>query len=222
MKILELLVHHGADLNSRNKHDETPAEICEDPKLHQRIVQLQNEQELKRQQAEKKRSSALIKRSYSNSRSQSVRRMSIRDKSLTTKKDAVEETRLRLEAQELSESGERRDPDGQDCSKESLAVDDQSKPHAVLQENFELENPSKINVTVFVTINGTLAELKKQRSQTRKKNSVNTNDVFEKSDVINSNANNSNVGCSHVNRFSGTAVSDAIDDIAPKKCCSIQ
>lgn len=35
-------------------------------------------------------------------RAQSVRRTSLRDKTLTTKKDAVEETRLRLQAQEVS------------------------------------------------------------------------------------------------------------------------
>lgn len=35
------------------------------------------------------------------SRAQSVRRTSLRDKTLTTKKDAVEETRLRLQAQEV-------------------------------------------------------------------------------------------------------------------------
>lgn len=34
-------------------------------------------------------------------RAQSVRRTSLRDKTLTTKKDAVEETRLRLKAQEV-------------------------------------------------------------------------------------------------------------------------
>lgn len=34
-------------------------------------------------------------------RAQSVRRTSLRDKTLTTKKDAVEETRLRLRAQEV-------------------------------------------------------------------------------------------------------------------------
>lgn len=36
-------------------------------------------------------------------RAQSVRRTSLRDKTLTTKKDAVEETRLRLQAQEVRE-----------------------------------------------------------------------------------------------------------------------
>jgi hypothetical protein len=35
-------------------------------------------------------------------RAQSVRRTSLRDKNLTTKKDAAEETRLRLQAQEVS------------------------------------------------------------------------------------------------------------------------
>lgn len=38
-------------------------------------------------------------------RAQSVRRTSLRDKTLTTKKDAVEETRLRLRAQEVGRRG---------------------------------------------------------------------------------------------------------------------
>lgn len=50
------------------------------------------------QEAQKRR----VKRTQSNNtRAQSVRRTSIRDKTLTTKKDAVEEARLRLQAQDV-------------------------------------------------------------------------------------------------------------------------
>lgn len=126
--MLELLVHHGADLNAKTKHEETPAgelflspihsgkitshlldlvflvlnhdccvDICEDPELRERILQLRSEQETKRLQETKKRG---VNRSQSNTRTQSVRRTSIRDKTIITKKDAVEEAR-RL-AQEVS------------------------------------------------------------------------------------------------------------------------
>lgn len=43
-----------------------------------------------------------VKRSQSNTRTQSVRRTSIRDKTLTTKKDAVEEAKLRQQARDVS------------------------------------------------------------------------------------------------------------------------
>lgn len=89
-----MLVQNGADLNAKTKHDETPADICEDPELRERILQLRSEQESKKAQEAQKRK---VKRTQSNNtRTQSVRRTSIRDKSLTSKKDAVEEARLRL------------------------------------------------------------------------------------------------------------------------------
>lgn len=127
MEVLELLVQNGADLNAKNKHDETPAgknifankileiiflyeiliivkfnfiDICEDPEIRERIVELKTEQESKRlREAQGRR----VRRSQSiNTRTQSVRRTSIRDKVLTTKKDAQEEARLRLQAQQVT------------------------------------------------------------------------------------------------------------------------
>lgn len=98
MEVLELLVQNGADLNAKTKHEETPADICEDAELRERIIQLKSEQETKKAaEAQRKR----VRRSQSNTRTQSVRRTSIRDKTLTTKKDAQEEARLRLQAQEV-------------------------------------------------------------------------------------------------------------------------
>ncbi|GAB1862199.1 Protein phosphatase 1 regulatory subunit 16A [Camponotus japonicus] len=98
LEVLELLVQNGADLNAKNKHDETPADICEDPEIRERIVELKTEQESKRlREAQGRR----VRRSQSiNTRTQSVRRTSIRDKVLTTKKDAQEEARFRLQAQQ--------------------------------------------------------------------------------------------------------------------------
>ncbi|KAK9887181.1 hypothetical protein WA026_020634 [Henosepilachna vigintioctopunctata] len=94
LEVIELLAQAGADLNAKNKHDETPLDICEDPELKERILELRTEQEIKRQ-AEAKRK---VRRSQSNTRTQSVRRTSLRDKGMTTRKDAVEEARLRIEA----------------------------------------------------------------------------------------------------------------------------
>uniref|UniRef100_A0A1B0CKV2 Protein phosphatase 1 regulatory subunit 16A n=1 Tax=Lutzomyia longipalpis TaxID=7200 RepID=A0A1B0CKV2_LUTLO len=101
LEVLEMLAQAGADLNAKNRNDETPSDICEDAEIRERIEQLRTEQESKRlAEAQKRR----VKRSQSNNtRAQSVRRTSLRDKTLTTKKDAVEEARLRLQAQESIE-----------------------------------------------------------------------------------------------------------------------
>ncbi|KAI5719925.1 hypothetical protein M8J76_016696 [Diaphorina citri] len=94
--ILEILVQNGADLNAKTKHDETPADICEDPELRERILALKSEQESKKMAEATRRR---VKRTQSNNtRAQSVRRTSIRDKVLITKKDTLEEARLRLQA----------------------------------------------------------------------------------------------------------------------------
>ncbi|XP_044735062.1 protein phosphatase 1 regulatory subunit 16A [Chrysoperla carnea] len=107
LEVLEMLVQNGADLSAKNKHDETPADICEDPEIRERIMQLKFEQETRRR--EEAEAAARVGRSCgrpvrrsqsNNTRAQSVRRTSIRDKTLTTKKDAVEEARFRLQAQE--------------------------------------------------------------------------------------------------------------------------
>lgn len=56
---------------------------------------MRTEQENKKQaEAQRKR----VRRSQSNTRAQSVRRTSLRDKGLTARRDAVEEARMRLQA----------------------------------------------------------------------------------------------------------------------------
>ncbi|XP_076036396.1 protein phosphatase 1 regulatory subunit 16A-like [Oratosquilla oratoria] len=91
--VLETLVHHGANLQSRTKNHETPYDICEDAELRERILQLINEQETKRLQDQHRR----VRRAHSNTRTQSVRRTSIREKTLTPKKEAQEEARIRMQ-----------------------------------------------------------------------------------------------------------------------------
>ncbi|XP_074028615.1 myosin phosphatase targeting subunit 75D [Leptinotarsa decemlineata] len=95
LEVLELLAQAGANLDAKNKHDETPSDICEDLEIKDRILELRNEQEIKKQ-AEAKRK---VRRSQSNTRTQSVRRTSLRDKGLTARRDAVEEARFRLQAE---------------------------------------------------------------------------------------------------------------------------
>ncbi|XP_071451376.1 protein phosphatase 1 regulatory subunit 16A [Hetaerina americana] len=98
LEVLEMLAHSGADLEAKTKHDETPTDICEDPELRERIGQLLMEQETRRKQEAGQRR---LRRSQSNNkRTQSVRRTSIRDKNLTTKKDTQEEAKLMLLAHE--------------------------------------------------------------------------------------------------------------------------
>lgn len=100
--VIELLVQAGADLNAKTKNGETPFDICEDPDLKDRLMQLKNEQEIKRASQPQK-----LRRSQSqNTRSQSVRRTSIRDKSLMSRREAQEEARIRQEKQEQNRNEE--------------------------------------------------------------------------------------------------------------------
>ena len=89
--VLELLVQNGADVNAKTKNGETPYDICEDPELKERIIQLKNELETKKASHPNR-----LKRSHSqNTRSHSVRRTSIREKSQIAKREAREEARIR-------------------------------------------------------------------------------------------------------------------------------
>ncbi|ODM97851.1 Protein phosphatase 1 regulatory inhibitor subunit 16B [Orchesella cincta] len=91
LDVLELLVQNGADLDARTKNNETPYAICEDPEIKERIIQLRTEQQTKRANEGRKRPS----RTHStNSRTQSIRRTSQRDKGLTSKRDAADEAQM--------------------------------------------------------------------------------------------------------------------------------
>ncbi|XP_073947007.1 protein phosphatase 1 regulatory subunit 16A-like isoform X3 [Choristoneura fumiferana] len=98
LEVLEVLVQYGADLNVRNKHDETPADICEEGELRVRIARLQAEQEEHRRRAHAPERRAGARRSSStasSSRVRSVRRTSLREKQMAAKADARGEARLR-------------------------------------------------------------------------------------------------------------------------------
>lgn len=124
--VIELLVQAGADLSAKTKNGETPYDICEDPELKDRIVQLKCEMETKRASQPHK-----LRRSQSqNTRSQSVRRTSIREKTQISRREALEEARMRQEKQEHSKGSEedeesklqkdineRENPDNQDFNR---------------------------------------------------------------------------------------------------------
>ncbi|KAG7295946.1 hypothetical protein JYU34_021035 [Plutella xylostella] len=105
LEVLELLVQYGADLNVRNKHDETPADICEEGEMRARILRLATEQEESRRRAaaaaarhsggERLRGARRSSSTASSSRVRSVRRTSLREKQLAAKADARGEARLR-------------------------------------------------------------------------------------------------------------------------------
>ncbi|KAL0871789.1 hypothetical protein ABMA27_004281 [Loxostege sticticalis] len=100
LEVLELLVQYGADLNVRNKHDETPADICEEGEMRARILRLAAEQEERRRRAlhsagERTTTARRSSSTASTSRVRSVRRTSLREKQLAAKADARGEARLR-------------------------------------------------------------------------------------------------------------------------------
>jgi hypothetical protein len=85
LDVLELLVQNGADVNAKTKNGETPYDICEDPELKERIIQLKSELETKKASHPNR-----LKRSHSqNTRSHSVRRTSIREKSQIAKREVI-------------------------------------------------------------------------------------------------------------------------------------
>ncbi|XP_077285869.1 myosin phosphatase targeting subunit 75D isoform X2 [Arctopsyche grandis] len=99
LEVLETLVHNGADLNAKNKHDETPADICEDLEMRARIAQLVTEREARARVSNgsggpgSRRGTGGAR--PSSSRAHSVRRTSLRERGLTAKHDAHEEVRMR-------------------------------------------------------------------------------------------------------------------------------
>ncbi|XP_063235867.1 protein phosphatase 1 regulatory subunit 16A [Bacillus rossius redtenbacheri] len=262
LEVLELLVQHGADLNAKTKHEETPADICEDPELRERIVQLRSEQETKRLQETKNRR---VNRSQSNTRTQSVRRTSIRDKTIITKKDAVEEARLRIQAQEVfvlppaatggdaggaqpeastpdgpqaeppRENGElprpdqdlsvalpaeRREPEGKDDdSQEEFQPGDLKSKALGLPTSYVTGGNGNINIHVSVTINaGTLADLKKQRAQSRNSSPDGVASLSPLPSVSGSDLPGSPPAA--VRRFRGDT-EDAMSEARNKRCCVV-
>ncbi|XP_052831071.1 protein phosphatase 1 regulatory subunit 12A isoform X2 [Octopus bimaculoides] len=86
--MLDLLVEYGADIDSKTKKNDTPFDICDDPDIKQKILDMKDEQE-----NQKRRSSGSVRKtSRPNNRSASLRRSSMRgEKSALFMKEAKEE-----------------------------------------------------------------------------------------------------------------------------------
>jgi hypothetical protein len=92
------------------KNNETPYGICEDVEMKERIIQLRSEMETRGMGGVRR-----VKRSQSsNSRTQSIRRTSHRDKALATKRDVADEAQMLLTL--THESTPSPSPDGGDVS----------------------------------------------------------------------------------------------------------
>jgi len=84
LEVVELLAQNGADVNACTRNGETPFDICEDPEIKDRLIQLKEQRLL----LERPR----VRRSRSAStRTQSIRRTSLREKMNTTKRDVQDE-----------------------------------------------------------------------------------------------------------------------------------
>ena len=84
LEVVELLAQNGADINARTRNGETPFDICEDPEIKERLIQLK-EQRVRLGQPRVRRSRS------ASTRTQSIRRTSLREKMNTTKRDVQDE-----------------------------------------------------------------------------------------------------------------------------------
>ncbi|XP_014666416.1 PREDICTED: protein phosphatase 1 regulatory subunit 16A-like isoform X2 [Priapulus caudatus] len=98
-QILEMLVGNGADIEAKTKNGETPYDICEDPDLKDRILELKSELE-----HNLSKRPLHMRRHSTNTRSQSIRRTSLRDKSMLSRREAQEEAKLRVQTEETKDS----------------------------------------------------------------------------------------------------------------------
>ncbi|XP_043280927.1 protein phosphatase 1 regulatory subunit 16A isoform X2 [Venturia canescens] len=228
LEVLELLVQNGADLNAKNKHDETPADICEDPEIRDRIVELKTEQESKKlREAQGRR----VRRSQSiNTRTQSVRRTSIRDKVLTTKKDAQEEARLRIQAQQTyvapvvtnniaaigNSASSQQEVTNDDGDSSALTTSVRRGPEGKDNDSFLHEDVDKDSVFVK-----SLSDLKKQRSQNRHTtpNMVDANGNGVPMNVAP--MSNAEMTSDDFHRFTGNTSEIIGDTQTEKNCCVI-
>ncbi|XP_017776693.1 PREDICTED: protein phosphatase 1 regulatory inhibitor subunit 16B isoform X2 [Nicrophorus vespilloides] len=240
LEVLELLVQSGADLTAINKHEETPADICEDPELKDRIVQLKLEQETKRQAEAHKRTK--VRRSQSsNTRTQSVRRTSLRDKGLTARRDAVEEARLRHQAEKglnlegtsvtsngvqngmsnnnnNSSSGDQNNERLKPSDGNALQVQERKDPDGKDDDRQTEEMIECQNEKTYTT---DVNDLKKQRMQIRNSSATDVNS-------LNSPVSTISDGDSMVSQQATNAdiVKFTTDEIVgaekPRKCCVIQ
>jgi len=86
LEVVEMLAQNGANINAKTRNGETPYDICEDPDIKERLLELKELKELH------KLGQPRVRRTRSAStRTQSIRRTSLRDKMNTTKRDVQDE-----------------------------------------------------------------------------------------------------------------------------------
>lgn len=84
LEVVELLSQNGANINAKTKNGETPFDICEDPDIKERLLELK-EQRMQLGQPRVRRTRS------ASTRTQSIRRTSLREKMNTTKRDVQDE-----------------------------------------------------------------------------------------------------------------------------------
>jgi protein phosphatase 1 regulatory subunit 16A len=84
LEVVEMLAQNGANISAKTRNGETPFDICEDPDIKERLLQLK-EQRMQLGQPRVRRTRS------ASTRTQSIRRTSLREKMNTTKRDVQDE-----------------------------------------------------------------------------------------------------------------------------------
>lgn len=145
---IELLVEHGAELESRTPRGEAPLDLCEEPETRQFIIDLKNKIKTNKFQVKN------IRKKRSNSRSLSVKRSSLKEKISISQNEAKAEAILRQHP-ELAflitndKKTENKGPEKVDVSVKSDKVNGEEKllPHTTTQQEDKRSQASDAMVT---------------------------------------------------------------------------
>lgn len=163
-KVIELLVQAGADINAKTLNGEAPLDICDNPEIRERLVQLKDEIETKHASTT---SNLRRTQSRTNSRTHSVRRTSIREKAQISRREAREEALLRQET----------NPSQNNSDEDSNAIGD-SNSGARLQL---VNGANKENSSNYQSHHEAAAQLDQQlRRTTNDENQNNTSPPYSK------------------------------------------
>lgn len=101
LDVIETLLNFGGDMDCVTTSGETIFDICEDGEIHSRLLNIRREWDLRKQQQQmqlQKRASVtrglVRRRSSNNPRSASIRRSSMREKNMLSRKEAKQEAEL--------------------------------------------------------------------------------------------------------------------------------
>ncbi|CAK9297990.1 unnamed protein product [Gordionus sp. m RMFG-2023] len=93
--IIECLINKDADIEAKNKDGETPIDICEDPEIKERLLDIKAEMEQNKILNSKNFWLHPNNNRISNRRNSSIRRSSIRDKNALSRREIIEEAKIR-------------------------------------------------------------------------------------------------------------------------------